>query len=180
MIRDHSINDGIELGPRFHSRSKDHSRTYRFIGKRRHGSSSTLTPEEQLDGACTIHCFEDDEGRLRASHTLRNCRLFTEIANRLKEEKERRAKRTRSAPPAPNTEERYPPSHGWVCMIQEGRPSKQKQEARTLQAQAAEDILAKEPYYLCDSKVSITFSQKDHPPAIPRPGHAPLVLEAQI
>ena len=27
---------------------------------------------------------------------------------------------------------------------------------------------------------NITFSQKYHPPAVPRPGHAPLVLEAQI
>ena len=65
-------------------------------------------------------------------------------------------------------------------MIQEGRPSKQKQEASTLQAQAAEDPSVTEPYYLCDSETSITFLQEDHPPAIPRPGHAPLVLEAQI
>src|ERR1041385_3924235 len=44
----------------------------------------------------------------------------------------------------------------------------------------ATTVQSKEPYYLCDSEVSITFSQRDHPPAIPRPGHTPLVLEAQI
>src|SRR3954467_13824238 len=29
-------------------------------------------------------------------------------------------------------------------------------------------------------KTNITFSQSDHPPTVPRPGHAPLVLDAQI
>src|SRR3954467_694647 len=28
-------------------------------------------------------------------------------------------------------------------------------------------------------ETSITFSQSDHPPIVPRPGHAPLVLDAQ-
>ena len=65
-------------------------------------------------------------------------------------------------------------------MIQEGRPSKKKEEARTLQTYMATRLQVKEPYYLRDSEVNITFSQRDHPPAIPRPGHAPLVLEAQI
>ena len=65
-------------------------------------------------------------------------------------------------------------------MIQEGRPSKKKEEAGTLRAYMATGLQVKEPYYLCDSEVSITFSQRDHSLAIPRPGHAPLVLEAQI
>src|SRR4051812_29795394 len=82
--------------------------------------------------------------------------------------------------PAPNTEEHYPPARGRVYMIQEGRPSKKKEDAGTLQTYAGEKFLVIEPYYLYDSEVSITFSQKDHPPAIPRPGHAPLVLKAQI
>src|SRR3954469_12572808 len=33
---------------------------------------------------------------------------------------------------------------------------------------------------MCGAETDITFSQSDHPPAIPRPGHAPLVLDAQI
>ena len=65
-------------------------------------------------------------------------------------------------------------------MIQEGRPSKAKQDAYTLQAEAAEDLKTTETYKLHGAKTSITFSQSDHPPAVPRPGHAPLVLEAQI
>ena len=37
-----------------------------------------------------------------------------------------------------------------------------------------------EVYQLHDAETSITFSRDDHPLAIPRPGHAPLVLDAQI
>src|SRR3954471_14903780 len=35
-------------------------------------------------------------------------------------------------------------------------------------------------YQLHGADTSITFSQDDHPPAVPRPGHSPLVLDAQI
>src|SRR3954468_12027038 len=37
-----------------------------------------------------------------------------------------------------------------------------------------------EVYQLHGAETSITFSQEDHPLAVPRPGHAPLVLDAQI
>ena len=63
-------------------------------------------------------------------------------------------------------------------MIQEGRPSKAKQDAYTLQTRVAEGLKTAEIYQLCGAEANITFSQSDHPPAIPRPGHAPLVLDA--
>src|ERR1041385_9129831 len=65
-------------------------------------------------------------------------------------------------------------------MIQEGRPSKAKQDAYTLQARAAERLEIAEIYQLCGAETNITLSQSNHPPAVPRPGNAPLVLEAQI
>src|ERR1041385_851038 len=65
-------------------------------------------------------------------------------------------------------------------MIQEGRVPQAQRDAHTLQARAAESINIVEVYQLHDTETSITFSQEDHPPAVPRPGHAPLVLDAQI
>src|ERR1043165_8838961 len=65
-------------------------------------------------------------------------------------------------------------------MIQEGRVPQAQCDAYTLQARAAENINLAEVYQLHDAETSITFSRDDHPPAIPRPGHAPLVLDAQI
>ena len=65
-------------------------------------------------------------------------------------------------------------------MIQEGRVPQAQRDAYTLQAKAAESTNTVEVYQLHDAEASITFSQDDHPPTIPRPGHAPLVLDAQI
>ena len=52
-----------------------------------------------------IHSFEDDRGRVRSAHTLGDCRLFNELADDLKKEKQKEAKRTRgheqSPPQAP-------------------------------------------------------------------------------
>src|SRR3954462_8021240 len=65
-------------------------------------------------------------------------------------------------------------------MIQEGNPSKEKQDTYTLQTRAAKNLNTAEVYQLSDAETNVTFSQSDHPPAVPRPGHAPLVLDAQI
>ena len=65
-------------------------------------------------------------------------------------------------------------------MIQEGRVPQAQRDAYTLQARAAESMNTVEVYQLHDAAANNTFSQDDHPPAVPRPGHAPLVLDAQI
>src|SRR3954469_25054889 len=79
---------------------------------------------------------------------------------------------------APSTEAYYPPSRGKINMIQEGFSSKKEEDANTRRAYDASTI--EEPYYICDSDFSITFTQNNHPPAVPRPGHAPLVIKPQI
>src|SRR4051812_4343961 len=65
-------------------------------------------------------------------------------------------------------------------MIQEGRVPQAQRDAYALQARAAESINIVEVYQLHDAETSITFSQDDHPPAVPRPRHAPLVLDPQV
>src|ERR1043165_3669317 len=65
-------------------------------------------------------------------------------------------------------------------MVQEGKSSKAKKDTYTLQTRAAENLNTAEINQLSGAETNITFSQSDHPPAVPRPGHAPLVLDAQI
>src|SRR3954464_8749907 len=65
-------------------------------------------------------------------------------------------------------------------MTHEGRVPQAQRDAYTLQARAAESINIAEVYQLHGAETSIPFSQDDHPPAVPRPGHAPLVLDAQV
>src|SRR3954470_12032397 len=161
--------------------------------------------KEHLNGPCTIHGFRNKRGELRSSHTLRNCRSFNELA----EEKHCSAAATaqplasiavrpitHNAPPAPplparqvaSIQERqrtpdadqYPEAHGRIYMIQEGRPSNRQQKQVTGQVFLATSAHPAVPEYLRGSETEITFSRDDHPPVVPRPGHAALVLEARI
>ena len=74
----------------------------------------------------------------------------------------------------------YPAAVGNICMIQKGRPSNRSQKLITRQVNLALAAPPATPEYLKGSEQSITFSREDHPPRVPRPGHAALVLEAQI
>ena len=82
------------------------------------------------------------------------------------------------APPAPG--EQYPQARGQMNMIQKGRPSNRCQKLITRQVYQAVTMPPAAPEYLKGSETSITFSREDHPPRVPRPGHAALVLDAQI
>ena len=101
--------------------------------------------------------------------------MFTELSNNLKEEKQHEAKRTRKAmqSPTPSTEDQHDVSPRRFCMIQEGKPSKAKQYTYTLQTRVTENLNTMKIYQLSGAETSITFSQSDHPSAVPRPGHAP-------
>ena len=172
----------------------------------RDGTRAFRSAKEQLDGPCLIHGFRNERGELRSSRTLRNCKRFNELA----EEKNRSAATTvqplasiavgpvaHNAPPAPplptrqvaaiqerqrapEEEDQYPEAHGRIYMIQEGMPSNRQQKQFTRQVFLATSAHPAVQEYLRGSETEITFSRDDHPPVIPRPGHAALVLEARI
>ena len=79
---------GIETDPRFHEHPADHEQIFRISRRKRHAGSRKLTVREQLEEPCTIHCFENDWGGIRSGHTLGDCRLFNELADSLKKEKQ--------------------------------------------------------------------------------------------
>src|SRR4051812_1030218 len=121
LIMNQDMSQGIETDPRFHEHPTDHEQIFRISRRKRHARSSKLTVREQLEGPCMIHCFENDCGRIRSGHTLGDCRLFNELADNLKEEKHREAKRTRrpeQSPPS-SRERCYNLPQGQVLMIQE-------------------------------------------------------------
>ena len=82
------------------------------------------------------------------------------------------------APPA--VHDAYPAARGQLNMIQKGRPSNRTQKIITRQVFQAITCPPAVPDYLRGSETPITFSRADHPPAVPRPGHAALVVEALI
>src|SRR3954462_5135049 len=65
-------------------------------------------------------------------------------------------------------------------MIQEGIPSNRQQKQVSRQVFLTVPSHPAILEYLCGSTTDITFSREDHPPAIPRLGHAALVLQARI
>src|ERR1044071_2196303 len=114
---------GIETDPRFLEHPADHEQIFRISRRKRHAGSSKLTVREKLEGPCTIHSFEDDWGRVRSGHTLGDYRLFNELADNLKKEKKKEAKRNRRPEQLPPSSPEGPhcPLQGQVLMIQEGR-----------------------------------------------------------
>ena len=72
-----------------------------------------------------------------------------------------------SAPPAPEAE---------VNMTQKGGLTKREMKKFTREVNLAEATMAITPEYINWSEQSITFSRADHPPSVPRPGHAALVV----
>src|SRR3954469_25527051 len=83
------------------------------------------------------------------------------------------------APAHNNAGNGYPPPKG-ALMIQKGHPTNRVQKKITRQINLAVATPPSIPDYLSGSESCITFTRSDHPCQIPRPGHAALVLEAQI
>jgi hypothetical protein len=65
-------------------------------------------------------------------------------------------------------------------MIHRTGVSKREMKKLTREINLAESIMANIPEYVDWSSQNITFSRADHPMTIPKPGHAALVVEAQI
>ena len=77
-------------------------------------------------------------------------------------------------------DDQYPQPHGQMYMIQKGRPSNRQQKLITRQVNMSVMAPPAVPEFLKGSETIISFSREDHPPAVVRPGHAALVLDAQI
>ncbi|KAK1696826.1 hypothetical protein QYE76_013523, partial [Lolium multiflorum] len=81
-------------------------------------------------------------------------------------------------PHQPN--EAFPPPRGQMSMIHRTGVSRREMKKLTREINLAESIMANIPEYVEWSSQNITFSRADHPMTIPKPGHAALVVEAQI
>ena len=166
--------------------------------------SPYLSATEQLEAPCYLHSYIDPkDGREKSSHLLRNCRHFLEIrqfCDDLRAEDMSRAhameKRAGSYdyPPEPYVPEPYVPAAagehvpieafpqpcGQVNMIHKTSFSKREIKKFSREVKYAEVAMVDTPDFIDWSDQGISFSRADHPKAVPRPGHAALVLEAHI
>ncbi|KAK1579564.1 hypothetical protein QYE76_037209 [Lolium multiflorum] len=166
--------------------------------------SPHLSATEQLDAPCYLHSYIDPkDGREKSSHLLRNCRHFLEIRQFCDDlrseaisrvhimEKKARSYDYRAEPYIPEPYEPmekdeyvpaevFPEPRGQVSMIHKTSFSKREIKKFSREVKYAEVAMVDTPEFINWSEQSISFDRSDHPKAVPRPGHAALVLEAQI
>ncbi|KAK1649456.1 hypothetical protein QYE76_067261 [Lolium multiflorum] len=148
------------------------------------------TPElpfaEQINAPCYLHAYIDSkDNKKKSSHLLRDCRQFIEMQKLIQQQQQ-----PPPPPPPPqhqvqqvqphNPNESFPPPRGQMSMIHRTGVSRREMKKLTQEINLAESIMANIPEYIDWSSQSITFSRADHPMTIPKPGHAALVVEAQI
>ncbi|KAK1681520.1 hypothetical protein QYE76_042368 [Lolium multiflorum] len=164
-----------------------------------------LSATEQLEAPCYLHSYIDPKDCLeKSSHLLRNCRQFLEIrqfCDDLRAEATARVHTTErraasySYPPEPYIPEPYvpaggedqyaptevfPESRGQVSTIHKTSFSKREVKSFSREVKYAKVAMVDTPEYIDWSDQSISFSKAGHPKAVPRHGHAALVLAAQI
>jgi hypothetical protein len=164
-----------------------------------------FSPEDTLNGPCQMHFFVDPQGKRQSNHLMKDCLTFINLqraANASQTEAVNRgyARQVKSEvhvplPPAPaiagptqqlqleavkDKSNGYTEPKGSIIMIQKARPSNRTQKLITRQVNMATQTPPPAKEYLNWSDQPIGFDQSDHPPQVPRPGHAAMVLPAVI
>jgi hypothetical protein len=150
-------------------------------------------PEDIFNGPCRIH-YTYHDGKKVSNHLMRDCRTFVKLQEAM--ELSRAAKPGYTAygvlPPPYNkraVNQGYPMHHGLSnpkskvyisAMIQLVPKSKKEQKSISRQVNLAISSPPATIEYMRWSEQTAGFSRKDHPRKVLRPGHAPMVLKAQI
>jgi hypothetical protein len=130
----------------------------------------------------------------KSTHLLRDCREFLELQKfyemlNLGTNAQTTQGATAPSPPSESQlqhdhqctpTEVYPPCRGKINMIHKTGVSKRELKDFTREINLAEVTMANTPKYIDWTEQNIMFSRADHPMIVPRPGHAAVVLEAQI
>ncbi|KAK1663306.1 hypothetical protein QYE76_051465 [Lolium multiflorum] len=145
---------------------------------------------EQINAPCYLHSYTDSkDGKVKSSHLLRDCRQFLDMHELIQQAGQKQLPPPPPPPPSqhqvqqaqphqPN--EAFPPPRGQMNMIHRTGVSRREMKKLTREINLAESVMANIPEYVEWSSQEITFSRMDHPMTIPKPGHAALVVEAQI
>jgi hypothetical protein len=137
--------------------------------------------EDMLHGPHRIH-YEYLDGKRVSNHQMKDCRTFLRLQGTL--ELNQGAHRGGT-----NISQRYQMQHNArhleskvyiSTMIQPVPKSKKDHKSISRQVNLAISSPPATTEYLRWSNQPIRFSRADHPRKVPRPGHAPMVLKAQI
>jgi hypothetical protein len=142
--------------------------------------------EDILHGPCRIH-YAYLDGKRVSNLLMRDCRTFVKQQEAM--ELSRGAKLGYTTYDRTTTDQGYqiqssagyPQSKVYIsAMIQPIPKSKKEQKSITRQVNLAISSPPATTEYLRWSDQTVRFNKEDHPRKVPRPGHAPMVLKAQI
>ncbi|KAK1680233.1 hypothetical protein QYE76_041081 [Lolium multiflorum] len=157
--------------------------------KPRQQRAPELPYAEQINAPCYLHSYVDSkDGKTKSSHLLRDCRQFLDMHKLIQQSGQQPLPPPPPPPPQHQVQqaqphqpnEAFPPPRGQMSMIHKTGVSRREMKKLTREINLAESIMANIPEYVEWSSQNITFSRADHPMTIPKPGHAALVVEAQI
>jgi hypothetical protein len=164
------------------------NREYQDKNNRRREKPKYSDPsaDDMLHGPCRIH-YAYLDGKRVSNHLMRDCRTFLRLQDAM--ELSRGAQRGNITKSSITTDQGYlvqsdaghPQSKVYIsAMIQPIPKSKKEQKSISRQVNLAISSPPATTEYLRWSDQTIWFSRADHPRKVPRPGHAPMVLKAQI
>jgi hypothetical protein len=147
---------------------------------------SDPSAEDILHGPCRIH-YAYLDGKRVSNLLMRDCRTFLKLQEAMK--------LNQGAKPGCTTHDRtttdqgyriqsgigYPQSKVYIsAMIQPIPKSKKEQKSISRQVNLAISSPPATTEYLRWSDQTVRLNRENHPRKVPRPGHAPMVLKAQI
>jgi hypothetical protein len=137
--------------------------------------------EDMLHGPCRIHYTYLDGNRV-SNHQMKDCRTFLRLQGALElDQGTHQGGRNTSQGYQVQRNARHPEPKVYIsAMIQLVPKSKKEQKSISRQVNLAISSLPATTEYLRWSDQPIRFSRADHPRKVLRPGHAPMVLTAQI
>jgi hypothetical protein len=137
--------------------------------------------EDMLYGPCRIHYAYLDRKRV-SNHQMKDCRTFLRLQNAMDSNQETRqgGKRTNQGYQIQRLAKQLESKIYISAMIQPVPKSKKERKSISRQVNLAISSPPATPEYLKWSDQPVKFSRADHPRKVPRPGHAPMVLKAQI
>jgi hypothetical protein len=137
--------------------------------------------EDMLHGPCRIH-YAYLDGKRVSNHQMKECRTFLRLQDALElNQGAHRGSTNKSQGYQVQNNARHLESKVYISAMSQPVPkSKKEQKSISRQINLAISSPLATTEYLWWSDQPIGFSRADHPRKVPRPGHAPMVLKAQI
>jgi hypothetical protein len=159
------------------------SREFQREGNRRTEKPwySGPSAEDMLQGPCRIH-YAYLDGKRVSNHQMKDCRTFLRLQNAMDQNNgTRQGGKSTSQGYQMQRLAKYLESKVYIsAMIQPVLKSKKERKIVSRQVNLAISSPPATTEYLKWSDQPVRFSRADHPRKVPRPGHAPMVLKAQI